>query len=238
MSSRKGVFRLPEDMHAWNVDGSSTDQLLGCSWIEYWENETGLRRGKCSYKDCTKVADQGGHIWLKRRGVVIAPICRGCNYSLNLKRQQDIGGNHSFLRKGTTVVKSEITPDMKYAERRFVETEIVHERTCIDCATDISDRPDNHDMCLQCYRRNRSKRRCIDCNTDISNQPENHEQCLDCFSAASTKRSFSSTFSRRSMDETVRACQNCSCDISDRPENHVWCLTCFHVIASKKRRYK
>lgn len=137
MAHRKGVFRLPEDMHGWNVNGSSTDQLLGCSWIEYWEKETGNSRGQCSYKDCKKAADHGGHISLKRRSVFIAPICKGCNYSLNLKRRQDIdGSDHSFLRKGTMVVKSELTPDMKFADRRFatrtndrVQKET---RTCIE----------------------------------------------------------------------------------------------------------
>ena len=31
------VFRLQQDLHAWNVDGSSTDQLQNTSWIKYWE---------------------------------------------------------------------------------------------------------------------------------------------------------------------------------------------------------
>jgi hypothetical protein len=143
-------------MHGWNVDGSSTDQLLGCSWIEYWEKETGLSRGKCSYKDCRKPADHGGHIWLKRKGVFIAPICKGCNYSLNLKRRQDIdGGDHPFLRKGTTVVKSEFTPDMKVADRRFATR--TADRTCIDCKTDISDLPEYCYACQSCYRARNSK---------------------------------------------------------------------------------
>lgn len=209
-SHRKGVFRLPEDIHAWNVDGSSTDQLLSCSWIEYWEKETGLQRGKCSYKDCKKAADHGGHIWLKRKGVFIAPICRGCNYSLNAKRQQNIDGNHSFLRKGTTVVKSEITPDMKSAERRFaIATESVQqqeERTCTECETIISNLPKHYYMCLSCYSRSRnSKKRgqedssavfqsviededdeeeeriCTECETIISHLPKHYYMCLKCY---------------------------------------------------------
>ena len=80
------MFRLQQDLHAWNVDGSSTDQLQNTSWIKHWEEMSGLsRRRRCAFSDCDRDAEHGGHVWIKghasqTRGVWIAPICKQCNY--------------------------------------------------------------------------------------------------------------------------------------------------------------
>ena len=89
------VIKLYCAEHAWNIDGSSGDQRLDqygnkISWIKYWENKTGIKRSVCSYSDCNQDAICGGHIWVKKVGVVIAPICNECNHISNLDRQQNI----------------------------------------------------------------------------------------------------------------------------------------------------
>ena len=119
VSQKKEVYSLDKDCHAWNVDGSCTDTLYKTSWIKFWEEKTGLKRDICSFADCNKKAQVGGHIWLKRKGPHIAPICNGCNYIRNVKRCQSDDGKHSTFRKGTTVVRVELTEDMKNADRRI-----------------------------------------------------------------------------------------------------------------------
>eukprot|EP00557_Chaetoceros_sp_GSL56_P004020 CAMPEP_0176505466 /NCGR_PEP_ID=MMETSP0200_2-20121128/16512_1 /TAXON_ID=947934 /ORGANISM="Chaetoceros sp., Strain GSL56" /LENGTH=212 /DNA_ID=CAMNT_0017905027 /DNA_START=12 /DNA_END=648 /DNA_ORIENTATION=+ len=116
---RKEVHTLQNDCAAWNVDGSSTCKILFSSWISFWESKTGTSRGICSFSSCNKTAEIGGHVWLKRKGPHIAPICSGCNYHKNVKRMQSSDGQHSFIKKGTTVVKVEFTEDMKNAVRRI-----------------------------------------------------------------------------------------------------------------------
>ena len=64
-------------------------------------------------------------------------------------------------------------------------------RQCKGCGDDISDRPLNHSVCLDCYHSRRSSggdaskrspgRRCEGCGDDISNRPLNHSVCLDCY---------------------------------------------------------
>ena len=115
----QNVFRLRQKHHAWNVDGSSTDSYRDQSWIGIWEEATGQGRESCSFDDCCKQAQVGGHVWIKRVGVFIAPICNGCNYHMNMKRMQNVDGHHSFLRSGTTVLKVELTEDMCNADRRI-----------------------------------------------------------------------------------------------------------------------
>ena len=121
LRGKQDAYVLHSDRHAWNVDGSSADKLDNCSWIRRWETATGLKREAraCSYSDCTRRAEVGGHIWIKGCGVYIAPICNACNYHANVKRLQTEGGSHSSLRKGTVVVKTQVTGEMRNADRRF-----------------------------------------------------------------------------------------------------------------------
>lgn len=201
----KNVYQLNKDVRAWNVDGSSNAKRPSSSWIGHWEHMTGLTRDRlCSYSDCNTVAKYGGHVWLKGHGVFIAPLCQICNRYWNAERMQNMEGNDSFLRKGTTVVRVEYSDGMKKANRRFSLNEEEEEepvRRCSDCNTDISDRPDSHTRCLRCFRSSRAykanaagKRReddytrlCINCRANISEQPENHRQCPRCFAIMTTR---------------------------------------------------
>ena len=62
-------------------------------------------------------------------------------------------------------------------------------RRCEGCDADISDRPSNHTVCLDCYRAgNRGQKRsqgrnCEWCSADISDRPDSFTVCLDCFRA-------------------------------------------------------
>lgn len=97
------LFYLDGNFPAWNMIGSSDDKPPeGFSWISFAENITGKKRGNCSFSDCYKKAEVGGHLWIKQVGCCIAPICSGCNYHENKKRMQS--GN-STLRNGITVIK-------------------------------------------------------------------------------------------------------------------------------------
>jgi len=317
------VYRLQQDLHAWNVDGSSTDQLPQTSWIKYWERMSGLGRRRCAFSDCDRGAEHGGHVWIKghasqKRGVWIAPICKQCNYCENPNRQRDAHGQHSFLRKGTVVVRTEYTPDMASAERRVsfyddgggydsddYDDDDWEEQICEDCGFDLPfGTPKHHTKCPDCFRRGgpppglcsffvngrqvteaeyrtlqasrkagwtshedaaamnamvatadpipfragewqndetlpestarRSSvgnvvqrargRRCVGCGDDISDRPWNHSVCLDCYLA------------RRSSG---RRCEGCGDDISDTPPNHSVCLDCYHARRGErcKERY-
>lgn len=242
---RDGVFRLNKNMEAWNINGSATDRLEGTSWIRFWEEKTGRARGQCSFSDCGKQAQVGGHIWIAKKGVFIAPICNSCNYSENVRRMQ--GGN-SLLRVGSLVVQGVYTDDMARAARTiairvcqdcrtdiadrpenhtlcyecYMEQQQQPRRRCSDCGTDICDRPENHTQCLQCYRHGRTRRRCQGCRTDISDRPENHTQCLQCYRDGQMRR----------------GCQDCGTDISDQPETHVQCFECYRGAAQWGRRRK
>ena len=207
------VFRLQQDLQAWNIDGSSSDKLYRTSWIKYWEQMSGSGRRRCAFTTCNSNAELGGHIWIKghssRRGVWIVPICKKCNYCENENRKRNAQGQHPFLRQGTLVVRTEYTDDMASAERRvsscdgdpmwvddyddYLEyDEDDWERQCEVCSDDISDRPPNHSMCLNCYHSRRSSgggdtskrsrgRRCEGCSDDISDRPPNHSVCLNCY---------------------------------------------------------
>lgn len=189
------VFRLRKNMHAWNVDASSSDSYTDVSWIRRWEMATGLERGQCSFHDCTRRAEVGGHVWIKENGVYIAPICSSCNYHANAERMQSAEGDHSFLRKGVVVLKTTFTEDMRHANRRIAVYEQAdlprrsrHGRRCEECRDDITDRPENHILCFTCYRtqsvgrgRGARRRRCADCAGDISDRPEHHAHCWVCF---------------------------------------------------------
>ena len=74
-------------MHAWNVDASSSDSYADVSWIKRWEMATGLERARCSFDDCTRRAEVGGHVWIKQNGVYIAPLSSRLNV-----RNADCGG--------------------------------------------------------------------------------------------------------------------------------------------------
>ena len=118
------VYICRQRTKAWNVDGSSTQRPpFGGSWIGFWKDITnevdtrgGGERGRCSYDDCSRPANIGGHLWIMRHGVYITPICEECNDVENEARFQT--GN-SHLREGSVVVAVEYTEDMLNAERRF-----------------------------------------------------------------------------------------------------------------------
>mmetsp|Transcript_23544 Transcript_23544/g.41777 ORF Transcript_23544/g.41777 Transcript_23544/m.41777 type:complete len:224 (-) Transcript_23544:1195-1866(-) len=215
---KMSILRLYRDEIAWNVDGSSNDLLEESSWIQFWESNTGQQRGGCSFVGCNRPAQVGGHVWIQRRGVFIAPICNGCNYHGNVTRRQRGG---SKLRQGTAVVRTEYTPEMQTAPRRYAD-EI---RYCEHCTRSIQDQPESHTLCLSCFRNdNRAgvyvMRRCQVCRTDISERPPTHALCLDCFQSQSQPHYFSSQF-------RGRRCQYCGEDISNRPSNHVLCYDCY-----------
>lgn len=168
------VVTLRSHVHAWNVDGSSTDRLVEGSWIQHWETETGLTRGLCSYRGCRRQATHGGHVWIKRRGVCLTPICAACNSVSNVDRMQHTDGRHSELRAGITVVGMAYTRDMQESGRRLAAR-----RRCVECGDDISDHPESHTLCRGCY--GGQGRECVDCGSAIDNRPPSHTRCRQCF---------------------------------------------------------
>jgi len=174
------VERISRTVDAWNVDGSGTDKLYGQSWIAFWEEQTGLQRSKCSYNGCSRRGEHGGHLWLKGHGVCIAPICSKCNNPHNMNRWQQSGGGQSSLVAGTTVVYMSMTHDMKTAQR------MIAVRCCESCEHDISDRPANNTLCIDCWRD--GSRRCELCEHDISDRPANHTLCIDCWRDGEIRR--------------------------------------------------
>lgn len=172
---------LTSPVHAWNVDGSSADKLYRQSWIERWEKATGHERGVCAYEGCDRAADTGGHVWLKCRGVYLVPICAACNYHKNEKRMQRADGKHSSLRKGTAVLKLDMTEEMRTARRRVVG----RRRECEQCCGDITDAPQSHRFCKGCFE---GRRLCEKCGEDISDRPDTHVLCYGCFCGRKHKR--------------------------------------------------
>lgn len=239
------VLQLSEAVLAWNADGSTSATTTdGESWIEHAEIQTGRQRGRCSYSGCNEMASVGGHVFLARRGVWIAPICRACNHPSNRTRWQGMG---STLRVGITVTKAERTEDMNNAARRTL-------KRCRACSEDMSRAPDHHEVCLRCYRRGHGgvesrrhcisdrseqheesseeeeeclpcyrgghggaqlRRQCTECRAGISDRPEHHEVCLQCY-----RRGHGGAQLRRQ-------CTECTADISDRPKHHEVCLRCY-----------
>jgi len=207
------AFKLVQDLHAWNVDGSSADRLVHCSWIKHWEDETGLQRGVCSFEGCSHEAEHGGHVWIKNKGVYIAPVCKSCNYIKNIDRMQHGDGKHSSLRRGTVVVKTEYTEEMACSDRRIA----INVRRCEQCDADISDRPPGHTRCLGCYRS--PGRQCEQCAADISDRPPTHTRCLGCYRSPE----------KRVRYQRNRGCEDCDTDISDRPAYHTRCVSCYRM---------
>lgn len=110
-------YLLEDSLQAWNVDGSSDAVAPHCtSWIELLEDATGRRRGKCSFAGCERMAEVGGHLWIKREGCFLAPICKACNHPLTKARWQGAG---SRLRENIEVMRVPITSGMRRASRRF-----------------------------------------------------------------------------------------------------------------------
>jgi hypothetical protein len=139
--------RLDRAVPAWNVDGSSGDCLAWGSWIKFWETHARQKRGKCAYADCSRRAEVGGHVWMKMRGLCIAPICHSCNSCRNPDRMQHADGQHSRLRSGTVVVRIWPTAEILGAARR------VAIRVCATCRCDISARPRSHTLCYPCWKK-------------------------------------------------------------------------------------
>ena len=181
---RRGALRfrvLCSRAQAWNVDGSSDDVLEGSSWIRHWEEATGSRRGQCSCVGCGRAASVGGHVWLKGRGVHLAPICAGCNSCDNAGRMQHAEGRHPELKARTRVVPLRMTEGMRRAERRLARDV----RECRCCGADIGGRPAHHEECLSCFRsarkRQRRERECRSCGVSIESSPAHHWLCRGCF---------------------------------------------------------
>jgi len=146
LSSTRRVYKIAESIVAWNVDGSSDAKAITGSWIRDAELATGRRRGMCSYLGCNKAAEVGGHIYIAQQGFFIAPICSACNSHTNVDRMQ---GAKARLRANIEVTRVEETQGMRNADRRIA----VPVRRCQICRHDITDRPDNHTQCLECYHR-------------------------------------------------------------------------------------
>ena len=203
------VVRIDEPIHAWNVDGSSSAiPSSSSSWIAEAEARTGRRRGRCSYEGCGHLAEVGGHVWVARRGVFIAPICHGCNRYDNAQRMQDA---HARLRGGIEITRAEFTEDMRVSERRFgsppqTPRKRASFRECCACGVDVSDRPEGHDSCYDCYR----------CRRDGGGSGGG---------VGWGRRPSSSAASRA---RRYRPCERCGEDISERPSTHFLCLSCYH----------
>jgi hypothetical protein len=168
------VFRLQQDLQAWNIDGSSSDKLHKTSWIKHWEKMSGSGRMWCAFSVCNSNAEHGGHIWIKghssrKRGVWIVPICKKCNYCENVIRQRNAQGQHSSLRQGTVVFRTKYTPDMASTERRVsncdgdpmwvydyleYDEEEWDEQICEYCSFELPfGTPKSHTKCLDCFQR-------------------------------------------------------------------------------------
>ena len=221
VKGKRDVFRLQQDLQAWNVDGSSTDQLQNTSWIKYWEEMSGFCRSRCAFSDCDRDAEHGGHVWIKGHttqtgGVWITPICKQCNYCDNPMRQRDAHGQHSTVRKGTVVVRTEYTPDMANAERRVSYPDNDEEYDSDDC--------DEEDWEAQI---------CEDCGFGLSSgTPKHHTRCAYCYRRNALAESTKTPIARNAIEDAVkrargRLCEGCGDDISDAPANHYKCLGCF-----------
>jgi hypothetical protein len=189
---------------AWNIDGSAGARLNNRqSWIKHWKETTGDVAACCSYSDCNRPAEVGGHVWVARNGVFIVPLCTKCNFWENANRMQ---GSQSTLRYGTKLVKSEYTEQMQNSERR-IAVQVKVARHCKSCGDDISDRPDEHTECLPCFRSGRSRRA----------QPTITQKAV-CGLIPGRR-------SHASID--ARSCKTCGSNIMDRPISHTQCLDCF-----------
>ena len=198
------ILRLIDPIEAWNIDGSA-DAVpdLTDTWIAEAEAVTGRRRGRCSFEGCPNMAAVGGHVWLANIGCVIAPICRPCNNPRNMARRQ---GGGSYLRANIEVFRTHMTEGMFNAERRYAEEP---RRQCERCQNDISDRPPNHTVCLNCFHSDRGRAR--------------HDDIYD--------HGYRAQGFATAQNRNARSCITCGTDISDRPTNHVVCYPCFRQIS-------
>ena len=186
---KTNVFRLQQDLDAWNVDGSSADKPPGGSWIGFWEQSTGRTRGKCAFSDCRNPAEDGGHVWIRGHSSVprkvcwIVPICKGCNDCENPARMQNAEGNHSRLRAGSWVMRTKFTDEMANSDRRVAmdytsEYDSGYETDDMEVDDDVDvDEDDDLNFFIQ-----PRERRCEQCSSDISEKPANHKVCYNCFS--------------------------------------------------------
>jgi len=179
---RRATASFDHAVAAWNVDGSSDARPESGSWLRDAERATGRRRGRCSFDGCRNQAEVGGHVWIKKQGCFIAPICRPCNRFDNRDRMQGAGAR---LRAHTEVTPAAVTKGMRSAERRRTPR-----RECRRCGTDIGDHPASHTRCFDCFGRARSapRRECRGCGTDIRDRPASHSVCLECFRGPKKKK--------------------------------------------------
>ncbi len=204
------TLRLSEPVEAWNVDGAAdaVPDLTG-SWIAEAEAVTGRRRGRCSFEGCPNMAEVGGHVWLVRIGCVLAPICRPCNNPRNMARRQ---GGGSYLRANIEVFRTHMTEGMFNAPQLFAEEPVTHARRCERCGVDISDRPPNHAVCLNCYSGDRGRAR-LDHDNIYARGMHNAERRY----AEGSER----------PERPGRWCRVCEIDISDMPANYLVCSACY-----------
>lgn len=76
---------VPQD--SWRNEPDTGDlKCQNCdSWIQHWENCTGMKRPMvCSVCQCKEPVDDGAHVTNpKVQGVWIAPMCHDCNVDRN-----------------------------------------------------------------------------------------------------------------------------------------------------------
>ena len=222
LRGKPDVYQLTDDLPGWNMDGSSTDKLASGSWIKHWEEKSQLPRWRCAYKDCDKPGEHGGHVWIRghssrANGVWIVPICKSCNYCENLKRRQCVDGNHSEIRKGAVVVRTEYTGDMATAERRFAES------------ADAYDDGDDEGYESEAYS---------EMDWDGYDDDEDDDETDDEFSRGNFYSSEWGSAKRprgrqcgggsaSAKKPRGRQCSGCGADISNKPPNYHKCLKCF-----------
>lgn len=194
------VFRLQQELHAWNIDGSSVNKPEVGSWIRFWEHSTGRSRTRCAFSDCPKQAEHGGHVWIKghssvSRGICwVVTICAKCNSCRNPDRMQNSVGNHSRLRVGSFAVRTAYTSQMASTERR-IAMDYTYDEVDNGYVTDdydfmeaeLVDLTEDDDRWLGARRRSSGgwqpsyspRRRCA-CGADISDKPPNYTKCEGC----------------------------------------------------------
>ena len=217
LRGKPDVYQLTDDLPGWNMDGSSTDKLASGSWIKHWEEKSQLPRWRCAYKDCDKPGEHGGHVWIRghssrANGVWIVPICKSCNYCENLNRRQCVDGNHSEIRKGAVVVRTEYTGDMATAERRFAESADAY-----DYGDDEGYESEAYsEMDWDGYDNDED-------DDDTDDDDEDDDETDDEFS----RGNFYSSEWGSAKKPRGRQCSGCGADISNKPPNHHKCLSCF-----------
>ena len=220
LRGKPDVYQLTDDLPGWNMDGSSTDKLASGSWIKHWEEKSQLPRWRCAYKDCDNPGEHGGHVWIKghssrANGVWIVPICKSCNYCENRKRRQCVDGNHSEIRKGAVVVRTEFTGDMATAERRFAES------------ADAYDYGDDEGYESEAYSEMDSDGYDDDEDDDETDDDETDDEDDDETDDEFSRGNFYSSKLGSAKKPRGRQCGDCGADISNRPSNHYKCLSCF-----------